>query len=340
MNWDRRAFVKFAVGAVVGLHASPLIPKLMDDSAIWTQNWSWVPNPEDGALAFANSVNPATGTGVKARIVKGRLKGERLVRVEGNPEHPTCKGGVLPADAAALQNLYYEDFRVKTPLILNKHNGLYTGSLLGRGPGPGGRQTGRAVKAGQAHTVAALGTQAKTLDGELLGRFMAALGSPNTSYNVGAADTLALAGLALAGEENLGFDLAGASYVISFGTPLLEGFGSAVAVRKAFAGWRQDFKHTGTLVQVEPRASVTASQADQWLACQPGTESAVALGLCQVLIQEGLHDRAAAGAVGFEDGGQSQGFKSHLAKNYTPAQVAGISGVPAETLVSRGQGLC
>lgn len=333
MNWDRRAFVKFAVGAVVGLHASPLIPKLMDDSAIWTQNWNWVPTPEDGALAFANTVNPATGTGVKVRMVTGRLKGERLIRVEGNPEHPTSKGGVLPADASALENLYFDDFRVKTPLIFNKDTGMHEAASWDKALEVVAGKLAELYKAGQAHTVAALGTEAKTLDGELLSRFMAALGSPNLSFNVSAADTLALAGWAMAGEENLGFDLAGANYVISFGTPLLEGFGAPVAVRKAFAGWRKDFKHTGTLVQVEPLASVTASQADQWLGCKPGTEAAVALGLCQVLIQEGLYDRAAAGAVGFEDGDRGPGFKTLLAKNYSPGQVSQISGVPVETLI-------
>ncbi|MFH1034907.1 MAG: molybdopterin-dependent oxidoreductase [Pseudomonadota bacterium] len=335
MNWDRRAFVKFAVGAVVGLHASPLVPKLMDDSAIWTQNWNWVPTPEDGALAWANTVNPATGTGVKVRMVNGRLKGERLIRVEGNPEHPTSQGGVLPADVSALQNLYYDDFRVKTPLVFNQRTGMHEAVSWDKALDIVAGKLAELYKAGQAHTVAALGGQAKNLDGELLSRFLAAYGSPNASFDVGAADTLALAGWAMAGEENLGFDLGQANYVISFGTPLLEGFGAPVAVRKAFAGWRQDFKHSGTLVQVEPRASVTASQADQWLACKPGTEAAVALGLCQVLVQEGLYDRAAAGAaLGFEDTDKGIGFKSLLAKSYSPGQVSQISGVPVETLIA------
>ena len=80
MQWDRRAFIKLAVGGVLGVHASPLVYKLMDDTAIWTQNWSWVPVPEDGAVAFANVVNPQTGTGAKARLVQGR--------VDGTPGHP------------------------------------------------------------------------------------------------------------------------------------------------------------------------------------------------------------------------------------------------------------
>ncbi|MCF8098794.1 MAG: hypothetical protein K9K65_13215, partial [Desulfarculaceae bacterium] len=117
MQWDRRAFIKLAVGGVLGVHASPLMWKLMDDSTIWTQNWSWVPVPEDGAVAFANVVNPQTGTGAKARLVQGRVDGTRAIRVEGNPEHPLSKGGVVPQDASALQLLYNTDIRVTAPLL-------------------------------------------------------------------------------------------------------------------------------------------------------------------------------------------------------------------------------
>ena len=66
MDIDRRAFVKLAVGAALGIGASPLMLKLTDDSAIWTQNWPWVPDPAAGELSYANSVNPATGTGGQA----------------------------------------------------------------------------------------------------------------------------------------------------------------------------------------------------------------------------------------------------------------------------------
>ncbi len=334
MNWDRRAFVKFAVGAVVGLHASPLVPKLMDDSAIWTQNWSWVPTPEDGALGFADSVNPATGTGVRVRVIKGRLKGERLIKVDGNPEHPTSQGGVSPADASALQNLYYDEYRVKTPLIRDRKSGMYQEVSWDQALDVVAGKLAELHKAGEAASLATLGTDRRSVSSEILSRFMAAYGSPNLSFNVGAADTLALAGWAMFGEESIGFDLMGAGYVISFGTPLLEGFGSPVAVRKAFAGWRKDFKHTGTLVQVDSRASVTASQADTWLGCLPGSEAAVALGMCQVLMQEGLYDRSLAGCLGLEDGERGQGFKSLLAKNYTPKQVEALSGVAADKLTA------
>ncbi len=333
MNWDRRAFVKFAVGAVVGIHASPLVPKLMDDSAIWTQNWNWVPTPEKGALAFANSVNPETGTGVRARLIKGRLQGERLIRIEGDDQHPASRGGVVPADAAAPQNMYYGDFRVQTPLIWDPLSGIHKAATWDQALDVVAGKLAELYKAGKSQTVAAIGADPESVCGEILSRFMAAYGSPNLAFMPSAKQTLALAGWAMLGERNLGFDLDNAKYVVSFGTPLLEGFGAPVAVRKAFAGWRQDYKRTGTLVQVESRASVTASQADAWLACKPGTEAAVALGMCQVLVSQGLYDKGLVdGALGFGETEKGKGFKALLDAQYTPAQVEALSGVPAKKL--------
>jgi anaerobic selenocysteine-containing dehydrogenase len=324
MNWDRRAFVKFAVGAVVGLHASPLIPKLMDDSAIWTQNWSWVPNPEDGGLAFANTVNPATGTGVRVRLIQGRVTGERLVRVEGNPQHPVSQGGVIPADASAVQLLYNDEVRVSAPMLRDKKTGMYKQVSWEQALNMVAGKLSELSKAGKAHTVAALGDDADSIYGDILARFMAAYGSPNLAFSPQADDTLALAAWALTGQQEVGFDLAGANYIISFGTPLLEGFGAPVAVRKAFVEWK---KNKATLVQVEPRCSVTASQADLFLGCKPGTEALVALGLAAIMVEQGLVDESAAGAQGMAE------FKALLAKEYAPKKVAELSGVPVEKLI-------
>ena len=334
MQWDRRAFVKLAVGAVLGVHASPLVFKLMDDTAIWTQNWSWVPVPEDGAVAFANTVNPQTGTAVKTRLVKGRVEGTRAIRVEGNPDNPLCQGGVVPADASALQLLYNDDIRVKTPLMRDKNTGrlirlswpealdLLAGNLADL------------VKKGKPRGIMALGHEPDSTVGQLLMSLMAALGSPNVAFTPDPRDTLALAGLAMTGQTGLGFDLANAKFVVSFGTPLLEGFGSPVATRKAFTKWRAFPKDTGFLAQIEPRASVTASQADTWLACRPGTEGALALAMCSIMIQEGVYDQqAVANSFGFNDEGDFKGFKSLVLKNYPRDKMAALAGVPLEELV-------
>ncbi len=49
MKFGRRAFLQFAAGAVGGTLLSPLPWKLADDSAIWSQNWSWRPSPKRGS---------------------------------------------------------------------------------------------------------------------------------------------------------------------------------------------------------------------------------------------------------------------------------------------------
>ncbi len=332
MNWDRRAFVKFVVGAVGGLHASPLVPKLMDDVAIWTQNWSWVPVPEKGELLFANTYNPATGTACRVRRVQARLSGKRVIRVEGNPEHPICGGGVVPADVSMVQASYYNGMRVTSPVMRVSKSGVRRPVSWEAALEVLGRILGDLAQAGKAHTVAVVADDPYTVHGEMLMRLLAAYGSPNLVFQPSARDTLAVAGQVMFGQGEIGFDLANSLYTVSFGTPLLEGFGAPVATRKAFAAWRSDPKKRGVLVQVEPRASVTASQADLWLACAPGSEAAVALGICNLLIQAGAVSPAAAGAEGFEQ------FKALVREKFSPAQVEYLTGVSPRKLAEVAKG--
>ncbi len=329
MEWDRRTFVKFAVGGVLGFASSPFIPKLQDDAAIWTQNWSWVPVPENGELAFANSVNPETGTAVRARIIKGRLTGQRLIKVEGNPQHPLFRGGVIPQDASSSQQLYNGLVRVDAPIIRESKTGLRSRVSADKALDFLAGKLKALQAENQAHTLGVLARDPDSVAGEMLMRLMAAYGSANLIFLPRADDNLALAGWLMFGQPAIGFDLPASDCVISFGTPLLEGFGAPVAVRHAFSGWRD---RGSKLIQVEPRASVTASRSDLWLACKPGTEGLVALGLGAILLEQGAYDRdLMENSLGFSQvpGG---GFKELLQKEYGPDRVAKLSGVPVEKL--------
>jgi anaerobic selenocysteine-containing dehydrogenase len=330
MNWDRRAFVKFAVGAVVGLHASPLVPKLMDDVAIWTQNWSWVPDPETGAVAFAKSINPSTLTGVKTRLVKARLSGQRVIRVEGDPEHPLSQGGVIAADASTPQKAYYGKMRADSAWM--RKEGVRGRVKAEDALKEVAAKLGGLAKAGKAKQVAIIADDPYSVTGEMLMRLAAAYGTPNLVFMPSAKETLALAGQLMFGQSSLGFDLMNSQYTISFGTPLLEGFGAPVATRKAFAAWRKDPMHRATLVQVEPRSSVTAGQADVWLACKPGTEGVLAYAMANLIIEAGKADAAVTGAQGF---GQ---FKAMLSGMYGLDKVAKSTGVPADKIKAVAEG--
>ena len=80
MGVTRRNFLKFTVGGVAGLHITPLPYKLMDDVAIWTQNWPWVPVPPEGEFTHVKSVCSLCtgGCGIEVRKVD-----ERAVKIEG-----------------------------------------------------------------------------------------------------------------------------------------------------------------------------------------------------------------------------------------------------------------
>src|SRR4030042_5960068 len=87
------------------------------------------------------------------------------------------------------------------------------------------------------------------------------------------------------------YDLENSDYILSFGSGLLEGWGSPGRVINAWGLWRSgDLKDRVQVVQVESRASNTASKADKWIPVKPGTETALALGISYVIIQEGLYD--------------------------------------------------
>ena len=94
------------------------------------------------------------------------------------------------------------------------------------------------------------------------------------------------------------------------------------------------------MVQIEPRFSVTASKADQWIPIQPGTDGALALGIAHWMIKEKKYDQQFINShtFGFEDwkgpdGKNHIGFKNLILKEYSPKQVSSLTRVPEETIV-------
>jgi anaerobic selenocysteine-containing dehydrogenase len=82
------------------------------------------------------------------------------------------------------------------------------------------------------------------------------------------------------------------------------------------------------LVVIDPYRTRTAKAADWHIPIQPGTDTALALGLIRVIIEEELYDRAyvAKYTFGFAE------LRAHVQK-YTPEHVAETTGVPADEVV-------
>jgi len=87
-------------------------------------------------------------------------------------------------------------------------------------------------------------------------------------------------------------------------------------------------KRGARIVVIDPRKTTMAKYADaEWIPIRPGTDGALALGMCNCLIEEELYDEAFVKnwTVGFDD------FAQYV-QHFRPEVVEGITGVPAETV--------
>ena len=87
-------------------------------------------------------------------------------------------------------------------------------------------------------------------------------------------------------------------------------------------------KRGAQIVVIDPRKTVMAKYANaEWIPIRPGTDGALALGMCNVLIEEELYDEDFVNdwTVGFED------FTRYV-QHFRPEVVEVITGIPAETV--------
>jgi anaerobic selenocysteine-containing dehydrogenase len=343
MELNRRNFIKFLVGGAVGTQITPIPWKITDDIAIWTQNWPWVPVPPTGEFTEVKSVCSLCpgGCGIAVRKVGGRA-----VKIEGRTDYPVNPGGICPLGMGGLQLLYNESIR-------------YTGPMKRVGPrGAGefvhitwdeaidllaGRISSLRENGRPEALVAVDGFPIRSTMSVLIARLLHATGSPNYVRIPCSEDTYWMTNALMQGTEGpMAYDLENADYILSFGSGLLEGWGSPGRVINAWSLWRESpIRRKARVVQIESRASNTASKADQWIAPRPGTEAALALGLAHVIIKEGLHDTVFVNNYSFgfndwrsTDGKDHMGFKTMVLNKYSPAQVAEITGLKSEDIAS------
>jgi anaerobic selenocysteine-containing dehydrogenase len=328
MKLDRRAFVKLIAGGVGGTLLSPLPWKMADDTAIWSQNWFWRPSPERGGATTVNTVCQLCpgGCGIRVRLIQEK----NAVNIEGNPTHPVNQGGICPLGASGLQYLYGPS-RIETPLKQTGQRGdLATLKTISWDEALEILATKLRGMRQKARGLACVSGKRQGTVPELFARFLRAYGSPNYMLMPSAADAESLGLLFSQGQSDLvGYDLENAKMIISFGSSYIEGWGVPARMLKAFGSWRNKSKDDrARIVQVETRGSLSASKADDWVAVAPGTEAALALGLAQVIISEGLYDRTFVNqySYGFEE------FGRLLQRNYTPEKVAAIAGVTREKI--------
>ncbi|MDY7037547.1 MAG: molybdopterin-dependent oxidoreductase, partial [Thermodesulfobacteriota bacterium] len=342
MELNRRNFIRLIVGGAAGIHATPLPWKLMDDVAVWTQNWSWVPVPAVGEFSHEKSVCKLCpgGCGIEVRKV-----GTRAVKIEGRTDYPVNPGGICPLGAGGLQLLYNENIRYTSPMKRIGPRGSGTFREISWDEALEDLSSGIADLRHKGHpeALAAIdGNPMRSSMSLLIQRLLRAVGSPNYYRIPSVEDTYAMMNMLMQGSEGpMAYDLENSDFILSFGCGLIEGWGAPGRVFNAWGLWRSDpLKKKTRIVQIESRASNTASKADQWLAPLPGTEAALALGFAHVLIKEKLYHTEFVNNYthGFDDwtsadGKDHMGFKTLVLNNYAPAEVARITGVDSKIII-------
>ena len=326
MKIDRRSFLSFLIGGAAGTALSPLPWKLTDDISIWSQMWPWTPVPEDGEISHINSACALCpgSCGITVRKIENRA-----IKIEGMNGHPVNDGGICLLGLAGLQ-LLYGPTRVPAPLKKAgaRGSGRWQKISWNEAVSEVVKQLGDLRAGGQPHTVGLITDSDRGTVPALLDRFMTVYGSPNLMRTPSILDSYELTLHLMQGVQALpGFDLENADFVLSFGSGIIDGWGSPVRMFKANSNWR---RNGGKVIQIEPRLSNTAAKSDRWIPIKPGTEGALALGLAHAIIQESLFraDFVNHYSAGFDD------FKRIVLEKYSPREVAKITDIGEKDIVA------
>ncbi len=312
MKPNRRDVVRFVCGSAAGLALTPVPWKLLDDTAIWTQNWALIPKPPEGpvdARWTTCSLCPA-GCGVRARTVGGVP-----VSLAGVPGHPRNQGALCPVGLTG-HHLPWHPYR------------LTSGIWKGR-PAPVAKvveEISRAI-AGKEKRIGILDGRTRRAVSAYYRRFLES--RPGGLYLTvsGRRDATLEALCRMMGTPAgaLGLDLERTRTIVSFGAPVLAGWATGANMARLRPSLR--------LIQIDSRHSRTASLADLWLPIRPGTETAMALGMCHVLLRDGLADRAVLAGVADLDR-----FRALLDK-LTLDRAAGVTGMGVERIAEVARAL-
>lgn len=267
------------------------------------------------------------GCGLLARKIDGRI-----VKVEGNPAHPVSRGATCARGQATPQALYHPD-RIRRPLMREGERGagqwreVSWDEALERLSS----ELGTLRDAGNASSLAFLTGAQRGHRPLLVQRFLRAYGSTRHWVHEPLADAAVReANAAVAGHRTFFVhDLARARYAVSLGAALLEGSRSPVRYGRELGDLRRGRPGVrGKLVAIEPRLSLTASNADEWLPARPGTEAAIALALAHVIVRDAMQDDGFVTdrTSGFET------FRDEVLPRFAPETVAETAGISVDAL--------
>lgn len=232
----------------------------------------------------------------EVKVVDGRA-----IYMRGNPDSLLTEGSICARAHLSLQKLYDPD-RIKGPL-------RRTNPKKGKGEDPqwapiSWDEALEKIAVGllalrerrEIHKLALFRGRYTRANEIIYGSMMRILGSPNNiSHSSICAESDKWGSWAGEGYWDYhAYDVERANYILFFGVDPITAHRPVSKQQRAWGKFRGD-GHRGKAVVVDPRLSVTAAKADEWLPIRPGADGALALALSHVILREGLWDRRFVG---------------------------------------------
>ena len=311
---SRRDFLKLGGATATALAVGSMLPAKVAQAAYEAGTL----NAEGDGFVYSMCEMCVWRCGLIAKVREGRV-----VKLEGNPEHPHSRGRLCVRGQSGLMNTYDPD-RVLTPLIRVGKRGegkfrqaswdealdLVAGKMLEikNTYGP------EAMVFSSTHN----------LSQPLFENLLYGFGSPN----YGTQRSLCFNAMIVANLMTYGMEEPARiyddklEYIILTGRNLMEAISTSETGELSAA-----IERGAKVIYLDPRFTKTAAKATEWLPIKPGTDLAFHLALLNVIISEGLYNKSFVKkyTIGFDE------LEAQIGA-YTPEWAAKITEIPADTI--------
>ncbi len=272
--------------------------------------------------------------------IVGYVEDGRLVKIEGNPELPRTNGKICARGQAGVQIVYNPD-RLLYPLkrVGKRGEGKWKKvswdealDLLING----GKVAGRQVKGlktlrdeGNPHHFMFHYGRMKGSDSSIISKyFLTAYGTGTVGNHTSICESAKWTAQELTwGSHYDNWDFENTNFILNFGSNVLECHTNHIPMAQRCV---DALANGAKMYTFDVRLSNTAVKSTEWIPIKAGTDLAVILAMCNVLVENGICDRE---FIDIYTNVTVDELKRHLAQ-YTPEWAENISGVPAEKIRS------
>ena len=253
----------------------------------------------------------------------------RATRIQGDPEHPFTQGFLCAKVNRYLDRTYHKD-RLTTPLrrVGPKGSGRFEPATWDEALTDIGAKLNAIRKSSDGPQAILPYSYAGTMgyvQGESIDRRF---------FNLIGASELDRTICSTCGAEGMKMTVGASMSADGEGLPwsdlvLLWGTNTLTANPHLWPYVLKARENGATIIAIDPIRTRTAEQCDEWIGIRPGTDAALALAMMHVIFAEGLED---ADYIERHTLGGDQ--LRERAKEWPPARVAPLCGIPEETIVS------